>query len=397
MSSPDLHRAAIPGRIRGIGLELYQRALASPHAAGGVLRRGLREARALHSRERRLVADLLYGLIRHQGRLDRTHGTADPLARWLGLLAHHGLDAAVAAEAWRAERDAPVPAFTPDLDAALAGLPPDEALAAAASVPPAIAASLRRVFGDEAPRFVAASNERAPVVLRVGHRQRDLALERLRAAGLAAEPTVPPDGLRLPPGTDVQHHPALHGLSWELQDEASQRVAALLNPAPGQLVLDLCAGAGGKSLAIADRHPRARVAAWDIRPAALRELERRAHDARVRVRVGLPSEPVDHLLVDAPCTGTGTWRRHPELRWRLDDLAPTVDLQRRILDDAAPRVRPGGTLLYATCSVLPEEDEDQISSFILRHPEYEAVEPPLRTAPHTDGTDGFFAAKLRRR
>lgn len=421
-----LLRAAGPGRVRGIALAIYGAALADPGAAGGILRRGLRDARALHSGERRLVADGLYGLIRHEARLDLATGAPTPLARWLGWLVGRGLDPAAAVDAWRAEVvDAPVPVFERAVDLDTIGLPdaPEAALAVYASAPIGVAAELLRAFGDDARAFVDASARRAPVVLRVGRHQRDEAIRRLGSAGVEATPTrLAAAGVVVATGAPVDGHPALRGLAWELQDEASQAVAELVDAPSGGRVLDLCAGAGGKSLALVDRLPRVTVVATDVRARALDALRHRAREADVPRatpgRPGLavrllddPSAPAlglfDAVLADVPCSGTGTWRRHPELRWRLDRLPELGVLQRALIRRAADHVAPGGQLVYATCSVLPAENEDVVAELLAERPDLvldPAAVPPslrqngfLRAAPHTTGTDGLFAAVLRRR
>lgn len=393
-----LARAGQAGRVRGIGLEIWRAARARPRDAGGVLRHGLRDARALHSRERRLVSDLLYDLVRQGDWIAAALGTDAPEALW---------------DAARALRGAPDVA-PPDLPGALRGLDPDAALALVAGVPLPIVASLRRAFGAEAEAFVAASQGRAPVCLRPHPADAArLAVELARQQIPARAGSLCPDAVLLPPGTPT--HPLR--ARFEVQDEASQWVVAAAGVRAGQSVLDACAGAGGKALALAAAG--ARVTAVDVRAPALEELRRRAQAHGVRVRVehrasgsfaGLGQHDV--VLVDAPCSGTGTWRRHPELRWRLDDLSAAIAAQAQILDAAVGAVKPGGRLVYATCSVLPEEDEAQAVALSARHPALRpvaldggpgAVQPDrgeggvgLRTAPHRQGTDGFFVAAWER-
>jgi 16S rRNA (cytosine967-C5)-methyltransferase len=379
----SLRRAAAPGRLRGITLDLFAAARAEPHRAAAVLRHGLREARALHSWERRVAADGLRALVRLEGRLRLATGSDDPLRWWQGWLVSEGLPA---------ELVDPTLAACADLDAALAGLDPDAALAARASVPLDVALRLRRAFGDRAEAFVDASDARAPVVIRP----------------LRPLPTLPdgatrgalaPDAVCFPPGADLR---ALHLPPHEVQDEASQLVALCVPP--GLNVLDRCAGAGGKALHLADRGHK--VTATDARDRALHELARRAGRRTLRA---IPSDRdpgrgYDCVLIDAPCSGTGTWRRHPELRWRLDQLDDVRATQAALLDDAFARVRPGGYVVYATCSVLREENDDAVLAALARHPGaaidpldgLPALDGPfLRTDPDRHGTDGFFAARLR--
>jgi 16S rRNA (cytosine967-C5)-methyltransferase len=403
-----LLRASRPGRTRGIGLELYTAALANPGGAGGIWRRGLREARALHSAERRLVADALPALARQEAQLDRRLGTSEPLARWLGLLVSWGLDPAAASEAAEAEGLVGA-AFT-----ACGALDhPDDDLAVRASVPGRVADELRRALGDEAGIFLMASASRAPVVLRVPAGVRDGLVFALADEGAVAT-SLAPTGIALPAGTDVRALKPLRQVAWELQDEASQVVAGLVTARAGGRVLDLCAGAGGKSLAIAAQRRDLQVFATDVRQRPLDELQHRAKEAGLTIRTRqispegpLDLTPFDVVLVDAPCSGTGTWRRHPELRWRLGGLDDTTALQRAILRRAAPLVAPGGLLIYATCSVLPCEDEDVVADLLAHDPAWEVVTPDVPTAaragayvrtwPHRHGTDGFFAATLRRK
>lgn len=418
-----LLRAAGPGRVRGIALEAYREALRRPRSAGAALRQALREARALHSQERRFVADTLFDLIRHERLLDASTGVASPLARWLGWLVHLGLDVEVARAAWLAEPDA-VGAVRLGPLRGPEGSPVAQ-VAQAASVPERVAADLVATFGERVWAFLEASNARAPVVLRVNRAQggREVVLRELIARGLAAEAgRFGPDAIVLPTGADVQALPAYRDGRVELQDEASQLIVELVDPLPGDRVWDMCAGAGGKTLALAARRSLdGRIVASDVRGPALGELQRRAQRAGLRgVRVvllgeqGLPPElrgPFDRVLVDVPCSGSGVWRRHPELRWRLPELDALLKLQAELLDRAATQVADGGRLVYATCSVLPAENEAQVAAFLKRHdafhlvparqvvgPELGAVVvgPYLRTSPHEHGLDGFFGAVLQK-
>ena len=215
----------------------------------------------------------------------------------------------------------------------------------------------------------------------------------------------------------------------EVQDEGSQLIALLCDARPGLRVLDLCAGAGGKTLALAAAMKnRGRITACDVNGAAAGGRRPPAPPRRRRQCRAAPLHPgdrwakrragqFDRVLVDAPCTGTGTWRRNPDARLRTGsrDLEELRIKQSEILDIAAELVRPAGRLVYATCSLLPEEDEDQVSAFLGRHPDFTPLplaeawsaaglpgDPPaegnyLVTSPAQHGTDGFFAAVLQRR
>jgi 16S rRNA (cytosine967-C5)-methyltransferase len=382
-----LARAAGPGRMRGIGLDLWRSVRANPHQAGSLLRHGLRAARALHSAERRFVAEVLYDLVRRHAWYAQAVGLDDPESLWTAALVARGVPA-------------PTPAFeaAAALDASLRGLEPLPALALRAGVDLTTAAALQRAFGDDVDAFLAACAGRAPVVLRVPLRVRPRFEASAVAVGVSWRPgTRVPDAVVLPPGTPTDR---LAG-PFEVQDEASQEVVAFCGVAPGQTVLDACAGAGGKSLALAELG--ARVTAVDVRDRALRALIDRAQDAGLGGRIRVVHAPdgvrpelgrFDIVLVDAPCSGSGTWRRHPELRWRLPVEPSLLALQRALIAQAAACVAPGGTLVYATCSVLLEENDDAVAAFEQTHPSF-VREGTLRTSPHRDGTDGFFAARWR--
>jgi 16S rRNA (cytosine967-C5)-methyltransferase len=236
-----------------------------------------------------------------------------------------------------------------------------------------------------------------------------------------AEPTpLSPWGIRLPPDTKVDDHPAfLQGLV-EIQDEGSQLIALACEAKNGERVFDLCAGAGGKALALAAMAPEAHILATDSNRARLSKLAPRAERAGAAIESRLLNPPnelqeladwkdsADIVLVDAPCSGSGTWRRNPEGRWRLTPklLDRLVLQQKRLLDIAAEQVRPGGRLIYAVCSLLSREGADQISAFLDRHSSWISEETPIAAGrldgagrmltPGHDRTDGFFVARLRR-
>lgn len=410
-----LVKAAGAGRIRGIGTDIWRRIRAEPRRAGALLRLSLREARALHSRERRLVADVLYDLVRHEAVFQRLLGTDAPEALWLAALLLLGLPE--------------IPSDAPELDPraraalasglaearrqATAGLTDAARLAVIAGVPEEVAAELLRAYDAAAERFVDASNARAPVSLRaVG--DPDALVARLASEGIeAVRSNAAPQAVRVVGRANLTALASFREGHFEVQDEGSQLLAALVQPT-GQVV-DLCAGAGGKALAMAAIG--ADVLALDVRRRALDELRKRARRAGAQIRVraldddALPPDVAairaDRVLVDAPCSGTGTWRRHPELRWRLDParLAELGALQRRLLDRAARLVRVGGRLIYGTCSVLPLENEDVVDDFLRDHPGFRLIPASdvladagqfLRTAPHTHDTDGFFGAVMER-
>jgi len=405
---PDrvLAKAARAGRIRGIALDTWSRAKAQPRRAGRVLREGVSQARALHSRERRLVQNALYDLVRGERRLAKALDTDEPLALWLGWLVEQGL----APEVARSELEAPFEHLLDGtLDAMLAAMPPDRALAIRHGLPDDLATRLVEQRGAEiASQLLAASDQRAPITVRTNRRKttREALAQRLADEGFQTTPCeLAADGLHVLDRGPLTTQRSFRDGWFEVQDEGSQLLAELV-PSSAE-VLDLCAGAGGKSLALAARG--AKVTAADVRPEALKELQRRARRAGVRIEsvlvrdAKLPSRLRRHgweaVLIDAPCSGTGVLRRHPEHRWQYSPigLKERTALQRRILDRAAPIVAIGGTLTYGTCSVLAEENEHVVASFLSGHPDFEATGEQIELGPHLHGTDGFFGVVLRRR
>ncbi|UUR08970.1 RsmB/NOP family class I SAM-dependent RNA methyltransferase [Sphingomonas glaciei] len=263
----------------------------------------------------------------------------------------------------------------------------------------------------------AALIERAPVDLRanLARTSRDE-----MAAHFAASPTpLSPWGLRLAPDSAVSADEAFADGLVEVQDEGSQLIALACDPAKQALMVDLCAGAGGKSLALAAANPEARIVACDTSRARLQKLQPRAERAGAAIESRLLDQPREEegladlnglanlVLVDAPCSGSGTWRRNPEGRWRLtpERLDRLEALQERVLDLAAPLVRPGGSLVYAVCSLLTREGGAQAEAFLSRHSGFVAEDIPVNVGrldvvgplltPGHDGTDGFFIARFR--
>jgi 16S rRNA (cytosine967-C5)-methyltransferase len=261
--------------------------------------------------------------------------------------------------------------------------------------------------------------ERAPVDLRVNaaRSSRDELLPDF-PVGIATR--LSPWGIRLPSDSRIDDHPAFVSGLVEIQDEGSQLIALACEPKAGQRIVDLCAGAGGKSLALVAAQPNAQILASDTNRARLSKLRPRAERAQARIETRLldPLKELEQLddwkcqadivLVDAPCSGSGTWRRNPEGRWRLtpDRLERLLAAQERLLDIGAELVRPGGVLVYAVCSLLSREGAGQIDRFLARRSSWIMEDAPIAAGrtdgagrlltPGHDGTDGFFVARLRR-
>ena len=290
-------------------------------------------------------------------------------------------------------------------------------------VPDWILPKLRAQFGPALADEMAAMNEPAPLDLRVNllKATREEALAALAREGLRAEPMrYSPWGVRLAGRQSVTGSKAFQDGLVEIQDEGSQLIALAVGAEPGMRVADYCAGAGGKTLTMAMcMQNKGHIVACDVSEPRLDGAIKRLRRAGVHNAERHLLEPgdkwakrqagkFDRVLVDAPCSGTGTWRRNPDARLNLTetDLAELTAKQAGILDIAQKLVRPGGKLVYATCSVLNDENEAQVEAFLSRHPEFslEPLSQPaalagqvvLRLSPRGFGTDGFFAAKLAR-
>ena len=422
-----LAKACGPGRIRGTAVSLQAAMDKRPHRAGEVLSQELRKARYLHSRERRLVTEGMYAMLRHRRVLDAVLGGRDPaLVRWLGFLVLRGLSPQDASEACG---DPSVDfGSLARLDEVLAdrlGGNPDEAAALVGSLDLGLAGDLRVSLGDQVGPFLAASNRRAALVLRVVGSPQAVA-EQLAREGLQTTACRwARQGLVAARMMDLRGLGPFRQGRVEVQDEGSQLIAELAaaDPPDGPIV-DFCAGAGGKTLALAALLPDRTIRAFDVRRRALDELGRRARRAGVGGRIStrpirpkgdLPGREIGRaglVVVDAPCSGTGTLRRHPDLRLRLDRvaIAAYVRDQQAILRRAATLVRPGGRLVYATCSVLGKENNGVVEGFLSDHSGFRSVSMRallparadalggdcLRMTPHEHGTDGFFAAVMHR-
>jgi 16S rRNA (cytosine967-C5)-methyltransferase len=273
-----------------------------------------------------------------------------------------------------------------------------------------------------------ANNEIPPVILRVNTLKttREKAREELSQDGTDVRPSVlSPDGLIVSnPVMPIRDTALFKAGHIQLQDEASQLIARLADPKEGENVLDLCAGAGGKTThlaALMDNHGS--IIAVDISKRKLEALRKNAKRLGVtivdtqageaRQKPGKPChETFDKILVDAPCSGLGTLRRNPEIKWRSspEDVTKCAVLQKAILDSAVPYLKKGGSLIYSTCTIMPEENEGVIKEFIVLHRNFICIRPPdtidsrvvddgryLQSFPHRHGTDGFFGAVLRKK
>jgi 16S rRNA (cytosine967-C5)-methyltransferase len=406
--------------------ELLDTILAGKLPADAQMDRYFRAHRNMGVRDRGMVAETVYGVLRQRRVLAHIAGgeataTVDLVAAYLVTQGYSGralLDAGFGGEvAALVER-----ARTLDIRA----LP----LAVRANLPDWLAEKLRAQFGEpEAEQLAQALNRPAPVDLRVNtlKTKRDELQQRLALEGFESAPTpYSPVGLRRATREPLFHTAAFKDGLFEIQDEGSQLLSLLLEPRRHEMVVDFCAGAGGKTLHIGALMANSgTLYAFDTVAKRLEKLQPRlkrsglqnvrtvaiAHenDERVRRLHG----KIDRVLVDAPCSGTGTLRRNPDIKWRAIDLAELTATQARILEAASRLLKIGGRLVYATCSLLREENDAVVDAFRADHPQFEQIaaaeiltrrhialampDPALRLTPHRHGTDGFFASVLERR
>ncbi|MGM0516957.1 MAG: RsmB/NOP family class I SAM-dependent RNA methyltransferase [Pseudomonadota bacterium] len=418
--APALPRGRIfPAQLR-LAVMLLERIEAEGLPADRSIQRELASQRRMGRRDRERVRELVLFVLRQRRVIDHLLGdntpTMGPRVGTAILLAGQldpvlaetaGLDEAILATA-RAEMESP---FDTLPAAVRFNLSADNA------------ARWQRLDPQDPETLAQALEARAPVDLHVNPRRRDTQALRseLAEAGIEAGP-IPglPHGLRLDrPARLTRLESFRHG-SFEVQDAGSQWVVQSVAARPGERVLDLCAGAGGKTLGLLDETDGSiEVTACDLHADRLERLRERAHrhgdEKQLRLQALDATHPLpaglddfDRVLIDAPCSGSGTWRRHPELRWADVDWAELARTQCALLERGAEAVRPGGQLIYATCSLWREENEDIVEAFLADHPDWEPVLPDrdqfpadavatdmIRLRPDRHGCDGFFIASLR--
>jgi 16S rRNA (cytosine967-C5)-methyltransferase len=388
------------------------------------LRDFFRARRYAGSKDRAAISELVFAIARRRALLAwRMHGE-DARRLVIGSLVLEGLCADEIAALFDGAQYGP-PRLTDEERTAIATSPSGEPpLRVHGEYPQWLESDLRRAFGDGLLVEMQAMQSRASIDLRANTlvTTRDALAAALHAEGFAVEPTpFSPWGLRLPPGEGSAKLSASRLFTtghFEFQDEAAQIAALLCAVRPGMRVLDYTAGAGGKTLALAAAMQNAgEITVHDSETARLAQLFPRAKRAGVTIAAAnLLHGRFDLVLLDAPCSGTGTWRRQPEQRWRLtpERLAEYIALQDRLLAEVAPYVAIGGRLVYATCSLLPAENDNRVAAFLGSHTGFvplpaaevwfaetgHAVQPGMDTffhaTPHRSGTDGFFTAILQR-
>jgi 16S rRNA (cytosine967-C5)-methyltransferase len=416
---------------------LEEIASAGRKPADAVANQFFRDRRFIGSGDRRAVSDRVWSVLRARRRLGwwLARAGAFPAPRLLvaASLLLEGWTMQGVLEGFSGGQFAPPPLGTEE-KAVLRPLEgrtldhPSMDEATKLEIPDWILPALQSRFAEDLPAEMAAMGEPAPLDLRVNLLKTTLpeAQAALLSEGIEAEPTpYSPWGLRVAHRRAVTSGAAFQTGAIEIQDEGSQLVAHLVGAAPGMRVADWCAGAGGKTLAIAaTMENRGHIVACDVSEPRLEGATKRlrragVHNAERHLTtegdkwVKRRAQSFDRVLVDAPCTGTGTWRRNPDGRLRLTetDLDELLPKQARILDAAQRLVRPGGRLIYATCSLLEAENEAQIDGFLARHAGWRVIpvsevwtlaasvpcpDPYLVLTPRQHGTDGFFGAVMER-
>lgn len=422
-----------PGARQQAAIEILTSLETERRPAADALKAWMLKHRFAGSKDRAEIGDLVFGALRWKQSSAWRMG-ADTPRTWVWGALRWGFGQSVE---WIAQSLVDDPHAPPPMtDAERAALESESLDGAPAHVrgdfPEWLGESLARAFGDAAAEEGAALAAPAPLDLRANALK--ATREKVQAAlGESPKLNEPPaatpyaiDGVRIPwaqgrtfPWASEQSFVK----GWfEVQDEGSQLAALMSGAKPGMQVADVCAGGGGKTLALAAlMENKGQIYAYDVearRIAPLKERTDRAGARNVQIRTPMRTKDaladlhgrMDVVLVDAPCTGSGTWRRSPDSKWRLrpNALAKRLEEQRESLALAAPLVKPGGRLLYVTCSVLPEENEDQIAAFLEAYTDFAAVgldraDIPgyarglaLQMTPLKTGCDGFFVAALRR-
>ncbi len=389
--------------------------------ADAVLSAFFRSRPKLGGRDRAFIAESAYGVIRRLRSLEQVTASVAPRILLLAWLARHGGHTLREFEAIVAKDEMDW------LKAIKAARLDDASPAIQLDLPDWLYERLAQQYGAQLEPLMAAMNRPAPLDLRVSRMSREAALTNLMTDGIEGAPTpYSPWGLRLKGKPALNKHTLFTDGVVEVQDEGSQLLALMTGARRGEMVCDFCAGAGGKTLALgAMMKNTGRLYAFDVSEKRLANLKPRMarsqlsnvhpqliadeNDTKVKRLAG----KMDRVLVDAPCSGLGTLRRNPDLKWRQtpESVLELTAKQAAILGSAARMVKAGGRLVYATCSLLPEENEAIVDGFLAGHPEFKLkpagkvlaeqgvtleMDDYLRLNPQIHGTDGFFAAALER-
>lgn len=422
-------------------IELLDTILEEDRPADAVLAQYFKGRRFFGSKDRRSVQDQVWQIIRHRARLNWAMGAENASGKMLVAAALVALDKRPldsVAGLFSGAKNGPEPLAPNEkrmVEKAATRNFADAPRAARLECPEWVLEKFDAAFGDKADDEVAALGGEAALDLRVNTLKttRDVLIEQLAGEGLKVSPSpLSPFGIRVAGRTTLGNHLGFKDGLFEVQDEGSQLCALLTDAKPGMSVMDLCAGAGGKTLALAmQMNNKGRLVASDlsvtrlersklrlrragVHNATLRVLEE--HDKWMKRQTSAQGGAFDRVLVDAPCTGTGAWRRNPDARWRLapENLENLTATQDSVLDQGAQLTRPGGRLVYVTCSLLPDENEQRIEKFLAGNGAFKAMDaakvwsevlpgeapasdgPYLKFTPVRTNTDGFFIAILER-
>ena len=403
-------------------MEALRLALKFERPADSVLHEFFRAHRALGSRDRAFVADTVYGVLRRKRSVECLAPEGTPRHLLLAYLARiAGVSIRELASATKPDESSWLAGVKAK---SLDGLP----LPVRAELPDWVVEQLDQHHTEaEILALARGLNEPAPMDLRVNTlcAEREAVRHELAASGIESGlTTYSPAGLRVKGRPSINRHPLFLSGSIEVQDEGSQLLCHLVAPRRHDLVVDFCAGAGGKSLMLgALMHSQGRIYAFDVSAARLNRLKPRLKRSGLSnlfphaiasendIRVKRLAGKIDRVLVDAPCSGLGTLRRNPDLKWRQSPQS-VEELKRKqaaILRSAARLLKPGGRLVYATCSLLAGENEEIVAAFLAERGDFRQLDcsdilrearialdtgPFLKLFPHMHGTDGFFAAAL---
>ena len=423
-------------------IEVLDEVLGTDRAADGVISAYFRNRRFIGSSDRRAISDQLWRILRHRARLTWGLGTDHPSGRLFvaaNLVRGEGKSIDAVAGLYSGAKNGPLPLAANEkrmIERAAqmgkdggrndAEMPREVKF----ELPWWLLPKFEAAFGAETDAALAALGNEAALDLRVNTLKstREDIVALLKSEDLEPQTTpLSPLGVRLPARISLGDHKGFRDGLFEVQDEASQLCAQLVAAKPGTATMDLCAGAGGKTLAIAaTMQNKGRLIACDVSVGRLERSKlrlRRAgvHNATLRILedkdkwIKRQAGSFDRVLVDAPCTGVGAWRRNPDARWHLkpENLESLRVTQESVLEQGSGLVKLGGRLIYATCSLLPEENQERVEAFLATHPGFKPIpvadvwasvlatpcpttDTFLTLAPHRNGTDGFFVAILER-
>ena len=421
-----------PSSLAGHAVELIEILQNDPRPADQVIDKFFRQRRYLGSHDRRELAESVYGILRHRRRLQFYIAKAKPDSvnhpAWL-LAAYKLYFEKTSPEALQAYS---LPLSLPEILGLATSDFSDleqQNLGLRTSFPDWLVSALRRQLGeDETEKLLEAMNQPPPLTIRVNtlRTSREKCLEELRKRGYECKPTkLSPDGIHLKKRANLFGLDLFRDGWFELQDEGSQIISLLVDPKPSWRIADVCAGGGGKTLHLAAlMKNRGEIWAFDVAPQRLENLRKRArrcgiHNVRAQLLQAdeIPAYllgKMDAILIDAPCSGTGVLRRNPDAKWKISAaMAQEMAVkQKQIIEHYALLLKPGGRLVYVTCSLLAEENEEVMQAFLAQHADFHpsavatilqrhqlaqlADGNALHLFPHQHHTDGFFAAALER-